>query len=69
MTKIEQLASLLSDGQWHSTTELVEQVGHRFSATMHVAVHQYQYQIEKRRSQGHQFEYRFLVKAKVSDKK
>ena len=69
MTKIEQLACLLADGAWHSTSELVEQVGHRFSATMHVAVHQHQYQIEKRRSQSYQFEYRFLAKEKLADKK
>jgi hypothetical protein len=58
MTKLEKLVVLLSDGQWHSTVELVEAVGHRFSAAMHVAVHRYGYQVEKRRSGGNQFEYR-----------
>jgi hypothetical protein len=33
MTMLEKLTKVLGDGQWHSTTELVEQVGHRFSAT------------------------------------
>ena len=58
MTKIEQLAVLLSDGEWHSTSELVEQVGHRFSATKHVAEKQ-GYQFEKRR-EGMRFEYRMV---------
>ncbi|MEM0978768.1 MAG: hypothetical protein AAGH78_00705 [Cyanobacteria bacterium P01_H01_bin.58] len=38
MTMLEKLRQVLNDGQWHSTTELVEQVGHRFSATLHRAV-------------------------------
>lgn len=32
VTMLEKLTQVLSDGQWHSTAELVEQVGHRFSA-------------------------------------
>ncbi len=49
MTKLERLKEALSDGQWHSTAELVQTVGHRFSATIHIAVHQYGHRIEKRR--------------------
>lgn len=63
MTKFEKLLLLLSDGNWHSTAELVESVGHRFSATIHIAVHQHRYQIEKRRD-GQKFEYRLLIPAK-----
>jgi len=33
VTRLEKLTPVLNDGQWHSTAELVEQVGHRFSAT------------------------------------
>lgn len=33
MTMLEKLSLVLGDGQWHSTAELVEQVGYRFSAT------------------------------------
>ena len=38
MTMLEKLTQVLNDGQWHSTAELVEQEGHRFSATLHRAV-------------------------------
>jgi len=58
MTRLERLERILADGNWHSTEELVQNVGHRFSATIHIAIHQYRYQIEKRRSSGKQFEYR-----------
>lgn len=48
MTTIERLLLVLSDGNWHSTAELVQEVGHRFSATVHVAKHRGD-RIEKRR--------------------
>ena len=54
----EKLSQVLSDGQWHSTAELVEQVGHRFSATLHRAVKQRGWQVEKRRASVKTFEYR-----------
>jgi hypothetical protein len=60
MTKVEILQAVLSDYEWHSTEELVQSVGHRFSATIHVAVRQYGFEIEKRRSSDRQFEYRRL---------
>jgi hypothetical protein len=62
MTKLERLKYVLSDGQWHSTSELVEQVGHRFSATLHRAVKEHQWQVEKRRSDLRTFEYRLVRK-------
>lgn len=37
MMMLEKLTQVLGDEQWHSTPELVEQVGHRFSATLHRA--------------------------------
>lgn len=61
MTMFEKLSQLLGDGQWHSTTELVEQVGHRFSATMHRAVKQNGWQVEKRRTDLKTFEYRLII--------
>jgi hypothetical protein len=60
MTKLEILMGVLSDREWHSTMEWVETVGHRFSATIHVAVHQHCYQIERRRSGDRWFEYRLM---------
>jgi len=60
MTMLEKLTQVLSDGQWHSTAELVEQVGHRFSATLHRAVKEQGWQIEKRRSDARTFEYRLV---------
>ncbi len=64
MTTMERLLMVLSDGSWHGTAELVESVGHRFSATIHVAK-QRGYRIDKRRIDHNQFEYRLLVIAKV----
>jgi hypothetical protein len=60
MTKLELLVSLMSDGGWHSTDDLVYRVGHRFSATKYVAEKQ-GYQFDRRRN-GQNFEYRMLVK-------
>ncbi len=58
MTRLEKLQRILADENWHSTEELAQNLGHRFSATIHIAIYQYRYQIEKRRSDGKQFEYR-----------
>jgi hypothetical protein len=64
MTKLEKLLALLRDGYWHSNDELVQEVEHRFSATMHVA-RQQGYRFEKRRVDRQQFEYRLLLDAGV----
>jgi len=58
MTQLEKLSSVLSDGNWHSTEELVQEVGHRFSATLHIAIKKHGFYIEKRRGSDRQFEYR-----------
>ena len=58
MTKLELLVSVMKDGKWYSTGDLVSRVGHRFSATKHVAEKQ-GYQFEKRR-EGMRFEYRMV---------
>mgnify|MGYP000544740906 CR=1 FL=1 len=58
MTKLELLVSVMVDGKWYSTDDLVSRVGHRFSATKHVAEKQ-GYQFEKRR-EGMRFEYRMV---------
>lgn len=60
MTTIEKLLLVLSDGNWHSTEELVREVGHRFSATIYVAKQRGD-RIEKRRMDRNQFEYRLLI--------
>lgn len=60
MTMTEKLNQILKDGQWHSTAELVEQVGHRFSATLHRAVKEQGWQVEKRRVDLKMFEYRLI---------
>ncbi len=64
MTTLERLLNILSDGNWHSTEELVQEVGHRFSATIHVAKQRGD-RIEKRRCDRNQFEYRLLVVRKA----
>ncbi len=65
MTMQDKLHQLMKDGQWHSTTELVEQVGHRFSATIHQAVKQHGWQVEKRRADSRTFAYRWAIAADV----
>jgi TPP-dependent 2-oxoacid decarboxylase len=60
MTQLEKLTAILGDGSWHSTQELVQSVGHRFSATIYTAVNQYGYKIEKRRIERQGFEYRLI---------
>ncbi|MBT9314854.1 hypothetical protein [Leptothoe spongobia] len=62
MTKLEKLTQVLEDGGWHSTGELVEKVGHRFSATIHQAVKDQDWQVEKRRHDAKTFEYRLSTK-------
>lgn len=57
MKMLEKLNFVMSDGNWHSTEELVEKVGHRFSATVHTAIKKHGYKIEKRRNNLKQFEY------------
>ncbi len=34
-TKVDKLISVLSDGKWHSTKELVRRVGHAFGCARH----------------------------------
>lgn len=63
MTTLEKLMLVLSDGNWHSTEELVQEVGHRFSATIHRAKQRGD-RIEKRRVDKNQFEYRLLFVGK-----
>ena len=63
----EKLSQVLSDGQWHSTAELVEQVGHRFSATLHRAIKQRGWQVEKRRADVKTFEYRLIAITQVKE--
>jgi hypothetical protein len=65
MTKLELLVGLMGDGGWHSTDDLVCQVGHRFSATKYVAEKQ-GYQFDRRRN-GQSFEYRMLKKSAAKD--
>jgi hypothetical protein len=60
MTKLELLVTLMSDGGWYSTDDLVSKVGHRFSATKFVAQKQ-GYRFDRRRN-GQNFEYRLVVK-------
>lgn len=66
MTMLEKLDLILSDGYWHSTEELVNGVGHRFSATIHIAIKKHNYRIEKRRIKRSQCEYRMLIMAKTA---
>lgn len=66
MTMLEKLKLVLSDGNWHMTEELVRLVGHRFSATIHVAIKKYGYRIEKHRTEGNNCEYRMLIMARTA---
>ncbi len=53
----DRLLELMSDGDWHSSEELVEKISHRFSATMHV-LRKRGHNFEKRRLKAQQYEYR-----------
>ncbi|MGQ9873548.1 hypothetical protein [Leptodesmis sp.] len=64
MTTLEKLMQVLSDGNWHSTKELVQEVGHRFPATIYRAKQKGD-RIEKHRVDRNQFEYRLLVAGKI----
>ncbi|MBP0013790.1 MAG: hypothetical protein J7545_01205 [Roseofilum sp. SBFL] len=55
----ERLLHLMSDGNWHSTEELVEKISHRFSATMHT-LKKRGYQFDKRHVEKNQYEYRLI---------
>lgn len=59
MTKLELLVSVMGDGAWHSTEELVDRVGHRFSATKHCAEKQ-GWKFDRRR-ESNRFEYRLRL--------
>jgi hypothetical protein len=58
-TLSDRLLRLMSDGEWYVNDLLVQEVGHRFSATMHV-LRQRGYAFEKRRIDGRRFEYRLV---------
>lgn len=60
MTMSEKLTQVSGDGLWHLTAELVEQVGHRFSVTLHRAVKEQGWQVERRRADARTFEYRLV---------
>jgi hypothetical protein len=65
MTKLERLVAVMRDGEWYLTEDLVSRVGHRFSATKHVAQKQ-GYKFDVRR-EGTRFEYRMVLEEAVSD--
>ncbi|MEG4069610.1 hypothetical protein QUA42_20110 [Microcoleus sp. Pol11C2] len=60
----DRLLQLMSDGQWHSTEELVAKISHRFSATQHV-LKKRGYKFEKRRIEGQHHEYRLVTSPKA----
>jgi hypothetical protein len=64
MTKLERLVTVMRDGQWYSTEDLVDRVGHRFSATKHEAQKQ-GYKFDVRR-EGQRFEYRMVMEEAAS---
>lgn len=55
----DRLLRLMSDGGWYANDVLTREVGHRFSATMHV-LRQRGHGFEKRRIDGQRFEYRLV---------
>jgi hypothetical protein len=56
----DRLLNLMSDGYWHPSEELVEQISHRFSATIHI-LKQRGYKFDKRHVDGHEYEYRLVI--------
>jgi hypothetical protein len=66
MTMFEKLSLVLSDGQWHSTEELVREVGIAFLQLFTLQSESTVTESKKRRSQGSQCEYRMLIIAKTA---
>ena len=62
VTKVEKLYIVLSDGEWHSTKELVHRVGHTFSVAKFLLAG-YGHRIERRRhiTRRFQCQYRLCV--------
>jgi hypothetical protein len=59
VTKVEKLLTILSDGRWHSTKELVHRVGHTFSfARFKVARLDYFVEKRKHTAKPRQYQYR-----------
>lgn len=61
LTKVEKLLSVLSDGNWHSTKELVRRVGHSFAGAKFKLVF-YGYAVDKRihPTKARQYQYRLV---------
>jgi len=56
----DRMLRLMSDGEWHSTEELVREISHRFSATKHT-LEKRGYKFDKRSIKGErQNEYRLV---------
>jgi hypothetical protein len=58
-TQLDLLLEALKDGNWHDSAELIALVGHRFSASLHVA-RKRGYVIERRRD-GNYSEWRLIL--------
>jgi hypothetical protein len=60
-TKIEQLRMLLSDGDWHTTNELVRCIGHTFGvAIFHLRRMHKQIVCQLQPGSSHQYRYRLV---------
>ncbi len=56
----DRMLRLMSDGNWHSTDELVEKISHRFSATKYTLAKR-GHKFETRSIEGNKHEYRLVV--------
>lgn len=56
-TRVESLYQVLSDRKWHTTADLVAQVGHTFAQAKWCLI-RLGYSVDRRRSRANQFSYR-----------
>lgn len=58
-TKAKRLLTILEDGHWHATQELVRRVGHTFGgAKRHLVLSGYQIERERHPAKKYQHQYR-----------
>jgi len=59
-TKTEKMLSVLKDGRWHPTSELVRRVGHTFAVAKFMLIN-YGYPIQRRRHPHKRFQHQYRL--------
>lgn len=59
--KLDKLRDLLLDGDWHTTTELVEEIGHTFHVPLFILRHVERHKVECTREPGERWLRRYRL--------